>query len=441
MQEWKMKKYLSLLSLVLFILTGTQHLKATGLSAFEIGARAAALAGAFVAHVDDASTVYYNPAGMVFLKGIRAKTNLLYSSRNTKATLPESAPMPATGPNIESDLLFIRGAHFLTWNLFDRLSLGIGIFNPYIAQTKWIVQNPYSYETKFNVYFIRPALAFKPFKGFSIGMGVDIVISTLLWTHAYTWYQGIYGPYLAYSRYDGNGSGLGFSAGFLWKIGSKFQIGGRYQHRVNVKMSGKQIFQAVYNYPVSSVNSNITLPSEFELGLKLNPVNRLAFCFDVQWSQWHVTKGWELEYDRAKDNRDPDFYQIWGDFLDRTIKKGNENAKLNLKDTITYKFGLEYQLSKRFSLRAGFSNQPSAVKDGAIHPLDPDLDRNIISLGLGHEGSLFSIWDPDESSSILSFDLFFQYVMTKKQTSTIPDLSVTFDNDHFIIGCGLGFTF
>ncbi|MCG2815039.1 MAG: outer membrane protein transport protein, partial [Candidatus Aminicenantes bacterium] len=106
-----------------------------GFAIFEIGARAAALAGAHVAQADDASAIYYNPAGMVFLKGVRVKTNILFSSMTITARQD-------SGVNYKSNLLNLRGAHFLTWNLFNRLSIGLGIFNPYIAETSWIMENP-----------------------------------------------------------------------------------------------------------------------------------------------------------------------------------------------------------------------------------------------------------------------------------------------------------
>ena len=206
-----------ILVVTLIIAAGTQHTTANGFSAFAIGARAAALAGAFTAHADDASAIYYNPAGIAFLTGVRVKTNILFSDKTTTAFFP------AAEVNYKSDLLFIRGAHFLTWNLFDRLSLGIGLFNPYIAQSSWKVANPYSYETEFSVYYIRPVVAFKLLKGLSIGFGLDFVISTLMWTHTYEWYQGRSDPYTLRSRYAGKGNGLGFATGFLWKIGNIFQ--------------------------------------------------------------------------------------------------------------------------------------------------------------------------------------------------------------------------
>ncbi|MFC2156257.1 OmpP1/FadL family transporter [Acidobacteriota bacterium] len=429
-----MAKKTLILLIILIVLSGSQQLRATGFSVFEIGARAAAMAGAYVAHVDDVSAIYYNPAGLAFLDGVRIKTNVLFSILRTTAS-------HNTFGNYESKLLQLRGAHFLAWNLFDRFSIGIGIFNPYIAETSWMEDNPYSYNTKFNIYTIRPALALKLLKGLSIGFGVDIAFATLSWAHSLEWYEGIYGPYHARSRYEVNGNGMGYVVGILWKVGKMFHFGGRYQHKVSPNLAGLNFFRGVYDYPVSNVTGSITMPSELVLGLKFAPLDNLVLCLDFQKVRWSQTKGWKYQYDETQEHWGQGFYEIWEEFLNFSQEESRKSAVLRFKDTWTLKFGLEYSLNDKFALRAGYAHHPSAVSDGATHLIYPDLDRKIITFGFGYEGPLFSIWKSDTSMSELSLDLFLQYVMTEAQTSSIPGYEFTFDNDHFVIGLGLGFNF
>ncbi|MFC2156260.1 OmpP1/FadL family transporter [Acidobacteriota bacterium] len=429
-----MKKKIFTPILILVVLFSAQQLKASGFSIFEIGARASAMAGAYVAYVDDVTAIYYNPAGLAFLEGIRVKTNILFSSLNTKA-------YQDMGLHHESNLLQIRGAHFFAWNLFNRLSIGIGLFNPYIAETSWIIENPYSYDTKFNIYTIRPALAVKLLNGLSIGFGVDIALTTLNWVHSLELWDG---PYLLRqyrSYYELSGSGMGFVAGILWKIGTRFQLGGRYQHHVKSKLSGSNYTRGGLGLPFSYVNGNITLPAEFVLGLKFVPFNNFTLCLDFQRSRWSQTKGWQLQFDETQEHWNPEHGDFWEDLFEFSIDTANQNAELRLKDTWNVKFGLEYTVNDIFAFRAGYTHQPSAVFGGAIHPTYPDLDRKIITFGFGYEGPLFSIWKSDTSMSELSLDLFLQYVMTEAQASTLPGFEFTFDNDHFVIGIGLGFNF
>ena len=61
-----MKKKFWGLFVALGLLTNTGILSASGISLFEIGSRAASLAGAFTGLADNSSAIYYNPAGIAF---------------------------------------------------------------------------------------------------------------------------------------------------------------------------------------------------------------------------------------------------------------------------------------------------------------------------------------------------------------------------------------
>jgi long-subunit fatty acid transport protein len=234
---------------------------------------------------------------------------------------------------------------------------------------------------------------------------------------------------------------MGFVVGLLWKIGTKFQMGGRYQHKVKSSLSGSNYTRGGLGLPFSTVNGSITLPAELVLGVKFVPLNKLTLYLDFQRSSWSQTKGWTLQFDETQEHWDPYCYEdYWANIFKYSIETANQNAEQRLKDTWEIKFGLEYNLSDKFALRAGYAHLPSAVIGGAIHLIHPDLDRKIVSFGFGYEGPLFSIWN-QKSMGELSVDFYIQYVMTEAQASSLPGFSFTFDNDHLVIGLGLGFNF
>ena len=55
----------------------------------EVGARAAALGGAFTARADDIYALWYNPAGLAFLTDFRFKTNVAFGDRTTEGAEPD----------------------------------------------------------------------------------------------------------------------------------------------------------------------------------------------------------------------------------------------------------------------------------------------------------------------------------------------------------------
>ena len=95
------------------------HLQAQGAKNFDLSARAAALGGAFTARADDASAIYYNPAGLAFLEGIRIKTNILVGN------LTATAYDPGTNITHKSNPFRLQGSFFLSFRAAKWLGLGV----------------------------------------------------------------------------------------------------------------------------------------------------------------------------------------------------------------------------------------------------------------------------------------------------------------------------
>ena len=451
--------------ITLIIVNSAQHLRATGFAINEMGARAAALAGAFTARADDATAIFYNPAGMAFLDGFRIKTNIQYSSLKTTAF------SPYTETSFTSDPSQIQGLHYLTWSIFDKITFGFGRFTPYSTDTDWNGDWPGSsscISSKLTACYYRTALAVKLMQGLALGVGVDFVFSKVEWSHNQrfpfeTFLPGS-DPIYMDSRHHAKGNGIGFVTGLLWKVGKKLQIGAKYQHKVSFDLTGNNTFHdsnrgaglgsflgpdnklaSIYTlmqsfYMAQDVSFRVSLPTEIVLGLMFAPRDKLMVLLDFQWSQWSEAMKWEFQSDKTGGDLSPEFMEQYADFFGITPDYGIQSADLSWKDTWSIKFGIEYRLSQALALRAGYAYHPSAFESKAIHPVIPDLDYNIISLGLGYEGSLFSEWD-DEKLNDFYFDLFVQYILTNDQTSSLPGIDFSYDADRFVFGIGIGFGF
>ena len=102
-------------------------------------------------------------------------------------------------------------------------------------------------------------------------------------------------------------------------------------------------------------------------------------------------------------------------------------------------FGVEYILKNSIALRAGYTYQKSAANDQMLHPVFLDLDTNILSLGIGYEGAMFSIWRNEERMGEFSFDVFFQYGFSPSRESALPELSAVYKTNRWSLGVGVGF--
>ncbi|MCJ7680543.1 MAG: outer membrane protein transport protein [Candidatus Aminicenantes bacterium] len=452
--------------LILFImLTSSQNLKATGYSIYELGARAAALAGAFVARADDTSAIYFNPAGIAFLDGLRIKTNVQFSPMKTTAFSPGTDFVFTSAP------LQIQGLHYVTWSPFNKLTFGFGMFSPYSTETEWgsgWPGNSFSITSRLISNYYRPSVAIELTEGLALGFGIDFVFSRIEWSRNIEFpaekFIQTSNRYFAESRPKAEGRGLGFVAGILWKISKRLQIGGRYQHQVVIDAKGENTFHDAFlggssvfilgpdnrtieihklmdrYYEYQHVSIQLLYPTEIVLGLMYVPVDRLTLLLDFHWSEWSKAKNWEFISDKSGADMSPEFMEDFGNFFGVIPDYDKQSAEMKWKDTWKIKFGVEYALSPVFALRAGYAFNQSAMDGKVIHPVNPDLDQNIISFGLGYEGPLLSLWD-DKKMCDFTFDFFVQYMFSKTLTSSFPGFGFSYDTDRFAVGIGIGFDF
>jgi len=426
----------------LFMISGSYCLEASGFRNFELSARAATLGGAFVARVDDVSAVFYNPAGLAFLSGMRLKTNIYFLKPRLTAEYPGS-PKP-----FESTPVHFRGSNFISLNINNRIGFGIGGFMPDSMETKWPEWrdawpgHSLSIISKLNSFYIRPVLAVKISNNLAVGVGMDFIFSDVTWL--YDRISFFHGAESALemdvsSKSEVSGKGLGFVTGILIRISDNLQIGGRYQPEVKLDLEGVNHF----NYPDQwepaffknrEVTSALTIPQEFVLGFMYSPAKNLSFQLDIQWNEMSEIKHWEF-------NLNPQFYEEFEDFYGFRPDYVRQGVDLNLRNTWRIMFGAEYYLNDFIAFRAGYTYQKSAVDGQMLHPVFPDLDSNILSLGIGYEGPMFSFYRTDERIGEFSFDIYFQYGFSPSCTSTLTEFPAAYKESRWIIGVGVGLNF
>ena len=432
-------------------------LHAEGAKNFDLSARAAALGGAFTARADDASAIFYNPAAIVFLEGIRIKTNLLVSN------LTWSAYDPATDLTHKSSPFRLQGSFFLTWRATKWLGFGLGGFNPYQAASDW----PWSWpgvttclRDSLSAYYIRPAISVRLAKFLSIGIGLDLVIARLRLDHVQRYglfgYSDAYGIFLE-NRYNLKGKGNGYVLSSLLNFENKLRIGIRFHQKVTTDLSG-DIWTLYWRDNVNSstafkrfhaedyLSTPITVsqftpavsqfktPSELAAGLMWKPMKKFLIHFEAEQIKWKEVGDLEVEV------TDPSYFLDAEDptsFGTRYHPDSKFISTLKRRDTLNLRAGLEYRLSPTFALRAGFASIQGAAADNMISPVAVSLDRRVISFGVGYEGPLFSLWSSEKISE-LSLDFYLQYVMGLAQSSALPGMGVVFNSDHLVIGLGVG---
>lgn len=139
------------------------------------------------AMVEDASVVFYNPAGMVFLERPEFTGGFTYVSGDGKFSSGEGTNVAgdpiAAGDGTYSDGGDFLGSAFIPFMYYarpvnDKMAIGLGIFTPFGTNTDYdadFVGGGFADQTQLKSIDIQPSFAYKFSDELSVGFGVDIV--------------------------------------------------------------------------------------------------------------------------------------------------------------------------------------------------------------------------------------------------------------------------
>ncbi|MGB9082463.1 MAG: outer membrane protein transport protein, partial [Desulfuromonadaceae bacterium] len=275
-----MKNKLVLASM-LATLTGTASLAlAAGFKINEQGAKAMGMANAFVAQADDPTALYYNPAGIAYLKGAQINLgSLIIAVPQTEfdGTTPLTGNLPlgnGTSPVFEKAKrdLFIAPMLYATYSLETMpLTFGLGVSSIYPLAKSW--NNSSSFRNQIENISIKPT-NFQPTVAYrfdelnlAIAAGLDVTHTIVtLQKSAYT--SSITGgaPYGAFELgelgVDGTATDVGWNAGLLWKPRKDLSFGAAYRSEITLHIKGDADFLATSPAGLSAMGIDYTtLPS------------------------------------------------------------------------------------------------------------------------------------------------------------------------------------
>lgn len=355
-----------------------------GFEIYNQGAKAVGMGGAFTAQADDPTAIFFNPGGITQLKGTQVSAGV--SLVRPETTFQSNGnPVMGSTPGQETD---VKGRNWLipngyiTHKLNDMFSFGLGAFSHFGLGVEW----PKSFEGRYSegtmktvltTTAISPVIGFAPVKWVSFGLGpvlqyIDLNVQNFVFVAPpvppLTENRNL--SQTAEAKLKGNDWAWGLNAGVLLHLPENFSLGASYLSRVSHEITGgKQELRLLSNGALikdQGAASKITFPSLLKVGLawKRRP---WTFEVDAQWSEWSTYDKLEAQF---------------SDGTSLTVVK-------NWHDSWTYSFGVQYELTRHFDLRAGFRYAESPVPSNTLDPLVPSGNRKTYCVGLGsHFGPL-----------------------------------------------------
>jgi len=352
---------------------------------------------------EDATTIYYNPAGLTRLQGQQAiaglhfiRTSFQFDNQNSTHVLT-----PLTGEGLTGH----DGGDAGQWNLVPNAyyainldndwAVGLGINVPFGLTTDYKdgwVGRYHTLKSQILTVNVNPSVAYKVNDQLSLGAGISAMYIDAELSQAID-----FGTILAAAggtpqREDGKAVinaddwGFGFNLGLLYEFNDTTRFGASYRSRVKQSLSGDADFtvpaaaQARLTglgstaFQDGGAGADVTLPAIASLSVFHQLTPKLALMADISWTEWSTLDELRIKFDNPAQ---PDSV-----------------TTLAWKDAWRYGVGATYALDEKWALRSGVMYDRTPIPDAERRtPRLPDQDRLWVAVGSGYKFSTACSFD------------------------------------------------
>lgn len=396
------------------------------------GGAAIAQGNAFAAQADDASAVFYNPAGLTQLHGVQTLGGVEWVSPNTRF---QSSTGQKTANDVGNPFGLPPPAQFfiaatprdlgVPW--LGKLSVGFGVQSLFGFGNHYPGNSPLRTSVtslRLPLLDLKPTVAYRFADWLALGIGADI----------FTFWDGVLGqakqkfvspglsgiPAGAHVELTGSGTTAGLNVSALLTLlrmeggAPRLNVGWVWRSAADLPLDGAL---RVNGTRVARSHTSLRLPESYTIGL-------------AAWPLRDAKREWKVETDldlvRWSSLRNLDFRFSNGAIL---------HNPQDWKDAVTVGVGTEYRWlgpdSLRdwdVALRLGYLWSMTPIPDQNFNPGYPDSNVHMFAFGVGftcRPGGLFlgfkSCGQPGEGAVGQSIGLDFAYQLFLQETRTVSE--------------------
>lgn len=399
------------LAVVVLALAAASNARAAGFAVTTHSARSTAMATSVVAGIDDASSTFYNPAGMLLIDKFDIQIG-------DTMIIPSFKVTPVGGTEATSKAVPVFPPHlYAAYKVADMFAVGVGFNEPFGLVLHWPdgwAGSPFATDSKLYNYLITPNIAFSLMDNrIRIGGGMQIVAANLELDRSGpipgTPLSGV--QKLKSDTNWGVGGDAGIqidllpkqklTLGFDWRSGVRIDFTGRSE------LSGAGIPAPIIALGSQDLKTKVVLPNVINFGLSTKPSEKV-------WVEADAT------------------YWGWQSFRKIVITPNNPAIPSTtlVKDwghSWSYHLGAEFAPTEDLRLRLGgeYDNTPSPKN--TMTPDIPDANRVNIGAGLGYKWGKFTA------------DLGYQAVIFLNFDATTPAFPARYSGMANLVGLTLGY--
>lgn len=311
----------------------------------------------------DASTIFFNPAGMTLLpdRQVVMAGHLI----KPQAEFSGSSTIGGGDGGDAGGLAIVPNA-YVAYRLTPDVHVGVGMFSPFGLKTEydstWAGRTQ-GVKSELKVINLNPSVAWKASETLSLGAGLNVQYAKATLTN-------MTGAGLL--TVEGDNYSWGYNLGALWQVTGATRLGLSYRSEVHQTLEGTAEFALVPPGVNGPVEASVTLPDSASLSLfhKLN--SRWDLLADVTWTGWS-------DFDELR------IVRTSGALLGVTDE--------NWDDNLRYSVGVNYRLNDKVTLRTGVALDETPVKDAYRTVRIPDESRTWLAFGAQYRFSEKSALD------------------------------------------------
>jgi long-chain fatty acid transport protein len=353
--------------IVLFLVVSADHAYGGGFAVMYQGTGPMGQGNAFVAQADDPSALFFNPAGISQLKGSQAYLGSTIMAPRLKYNGPGDQDEKTVSK------IFAPPQVYVTQQISPQIYIGFGIFSPFGLGSYWDADWEGRYlatSSSLETVNLNPNMVYK--KGnLAVSVGFNALRADLELKKKLPLSPFPDGE----SKLTDDTWGYGYNLGLLYQVNDSWQLGLSYRSKIKLSFDdGDADFDVSAPlksaFPDTEGTGDLDLPPSLTAGISFKPDNKWALEFDVSWIGWST-------YDEIKIKfKDP----VNGQYSSVQPKKW--------EDVFSYRFGVRYRMSDRYTFRAGYIFDKAPVPDSTLDPVLPDGDRHAYTAGLD-----WKLWD------------------------------------------------
>jgi long-chain fatty acid transport protein len=352
---------------------------------------------------EDASTIFFNPAGLTYLSHSEVAQGLNFilpqsEFNNNGSTINPLLPGPSalSGRGGDAGNLAVVPNFYYAHRLNDDVVLGIGVNAPFGLVTEYSdswVGRYHAIKSDLLTININPSMGFKATERLSLGFGVNLQYIDLELTQAVDFgaacVQAFAGgvPSAAAcaqpQQHDGKAKltaddwSWGFNLGLIYQVTDATRLALAYRSKISHHLTGKgkfkipstPIVQAVAaggGFNDGAISGDVELPESASLAIYHQINDQWAVSADASWMRWERFQELAIKSPVARLN---------------SVKE--EKWKNNMR----YGIGLTYVHSDQWTFRSGIAYDESPISDEYRTPRIPGEDRKWLSVGASYKYS------------------------------------------------------